>query len=678
MQPNKSNRRRGLMIGVFRLKKILMRVEYPQELFSAVDLLSLHLVQMTPICCKFDTLTVQSLVMSGAFCTQWKVSMVSILGGYKFLQGFLSSYSAGGGIIITFSVFTEGVPVRLLALQWLQSMLPGYILLDHFSILIIEVVEEEDEEHIRFLGGNSSSGTKKYRGSNSSDGGNIGDGVKIAGGVIGSGDEIALADLGASINLMPFSVWKKLNLPDLTPTCMTLELADRSISRPIGVFLRPNHALIDVYEGELTLRVDNEAITYNLDQTSRYSVNYNVYRLIESTLFELDCEEYSQGSSRIFRREADAFLALADGDRKINRKLMNLIMTQMETSYSRRLLTQSLGASALCAKKEGWDRMTNDENELYQLGLVTDGELCIDYHKLDNPYENVFDPKEINENFPLETLNMVTSRGDPSTPWFSDYENYHAENFIVKGMSTQQKNKFFKDVKHYFWDHPFLFKTCVDQVIRRCVSGQEAVDILSACHSGPTGGHYGANYTAKKVFDSGFFWTTIYKDAHELVKNRNSCQRQGKISQRDEMLQNSIQVCEIFDVWGIDFMGPFPSSVYGVTHRLPTAYHLQTSGQVEVSNQGLKRILERTVRENCASWSDRLDDALAYWALKHANFDLKTVGDHRKLQLNELNELRDQAYENSLIYKIDPNFSEDSRVRCFVPVHSSFLAFACH
>ncbi|GJV28384.1 reverse transcriptase domain-containing protein [Tanacetum coccineum] len=103
--------------------------------------------------------------------------------------------------------------------------------------------------------------------------------------------------------------------------------------------------------------------------------------------------------------------------------------------------------------------------------------------RLENPYENVLDPKEINKKFPLETLNMVTSRGDPSTPWFADYANYHAGNFIVKGMSTQQKNNFFKDVKHYFWDDPFLFKTCADQVIRRCVSGQEAVDILTACHN---------------------------------------------------------------------------------------------------------------------------------------------------------------------------------------------------
>ncbi|GJT07527.1 reverse transcriptase domain-containing protein [Tanacetum coccineum] len=115
--------------------------------------------------------------------------------------------------------------------------------------------------------------------------------------------------------------------------------------------------------------------------------------------------------------------------------------------------------------------------------------------RLENPYENVFDPKEITETFPLETLSVLTSK-DQSTPWFADFANYHAGKFIKKGMSTQEKNKFFKDVKHYFWDDPFLFKTCADQIIRRCVDGKEALEILEACHSGPTGGHYGANFTA--------------------------------------------------------------------------------------------------------------------------------------------------------------------------------------
>ncbi|GKF26616.1 hypothetical protein Tco_0082510 [Tanacetum coccineum] len=76
-------------------------------------------------------------------------------------------------------------------------------------------------------------------------------------------------------------------------------------------------------------------------------------------------------------------------------------------------------------------------------------------------------------------------------------------------MPTQQKRKFFKDVKHYFWEDPFLFKIYADQVIRHCVFSKEAHDILMACHDGPTGGHHGANYTARKVFDSGFFWPTI-------------------------------------------------------------------------------------------------------------------------------------------------------------------------
>nr|GEZ20749.1 reverse transcriptase domain-containing protein [Tanacetum cinerariifolium] len=144
--------------------------------------------------------------------------------------------------------------------------------------------------------------------------------------------------------------------------------------------------------------------------------------------------------------------------------------------------------------------------------------------RLENPYENTFDPKEINETFPLESLNKVAHK-DPSTPWFADLANYHAGNFIIKGMTSQQKQKFFKDARHYFWDDPYLFRTCADQIIRRCVAGKEAIDILNACHSGPTGGHYGANYIAKKAFDSGFYWHSIYKDAFELVKRCDLCQR---------------------------------------------------------------------------------------------------------------------------------------------------------
>nr|GEU30107.1 reverse transcriptase domain-containing protein [Tanacetum cinerariifolium] len=253
---------------------------------------------------------------------------------------------------------------------------------------------------------------------------------------------------------------------------------------------------------------------------------------------------------------------------------------------------------------------------------------------IENPHQDELEKKKITETFPLETLGMIAFPGDSSTPWFADIANYHAGNFIVKGMSSQQKKKFFKDVKNYFWDDPYLFKIYADQVIRRCVYGQEAVDILTACHNGPTGGHYGANYTAKKAFDSGFYWPTIYRDAHDLVTQCDACQLQIILK-------------------------------YGVTHRLSTAYHPQTSGQVEVSNHGLKRILERTVGENRVSWSDKLDDAL--WALCTT---FKTPigctpynGDHQKVQLNELNELRDQAYKNSLIYKEKTKKIHDSKIK---------------
>nr|GEW64511.1 reverse transcriptase domain-containing protein [Tanacetum cinerariifolium] len=227
--------------------------------------------------------------------------------------------------------------------------------------------------------------------------------------------------------------------------------------------------------------------------------------------------------------------------------------------------------------------------------------------RLDNLHKNELENKDINENFPLETLGTLTSH---STLWFADITNFHAGNFIKKGLTSQLKKKFFKDVKHYFWDDPYLFRIYADQIIQRCVHGV-------------------------------------------MIK-------------------------------------------YGVTHRLATAYHPQKSGQVEVSNSGLKRILERTVGENSASWSDKLDDALrafrtayktpigctpyklvygkschlpielehrAYWALKHVNFDLKTAGDHRKLQLNDLSEIRDQAYENSVIYKERTKKLHDSKIK---------------
>nr|GFA88975.1 reverse transcriptase domain-containing protein [Tanacetum cinerariifolium] len=321
--------------------------------------------------------------------------------------------------------------------------------------------------------------------------------------------------------------------------------------------------------------------------------------------------------------------------------------------------------------------------------------------RLENPYENIFYPKEINETFLLESLNKVAHK-DPSTPWFADLANYHAGNFIIKGMTSQQKKKFFKDVRHYFWDDPYLFRTCADQIIRHYVAGKEAIDILNACHSGPTGGHYGANYTAKNVFESGNKYILVvvnYLSKWVEAKALPTNDARVVVKFLKSLFSRFGTPKAIISDRGTHFYNDQFSRVmakYGVTHRLSTAYHPQTSGQVKVTNHGLKRILERTVRENRASWSDKLEDALwafrtafktsfgctpyhlvygkachlplelehkAYWALKHANFDIKTTGDHRKLQLNELSELRDQAYKNSLIYKERTKKLHDDKIK---------------
>ncbi|GKD16687.1 reverse transcriptase domain-containing protein, partial [Tanacetum coccineum] len=120
---------------------------------------------------------------------------------------------------------------------------------------------------------------------------------------------------------------------------------------------------------------------------------------------------------------------------------------------------------------------------------------------------------------------------------------------MPKEMTYQQKNKFFSDLKNYFWEDPYLFKVCSDGMIRHCVSGPETRTILDQCHHGPTSGHYEPSTTAKKVLDSGFYWPTIIKEAHTLVLLCEACQKSGNISKCDEMPLNSIQVYEVFDIW---------------------------------------------------------------------------------------------------------------------------------
>nr|GEW95079.1 reverse transcriptase domain-containing protein [Tanacetum cinerariifolium] len=629
---------------------------------------------------------------------------------------------------------------------------------------------------------------------------------------------LALADLGASINLTPLSIWRKLSLPELTSTQMILELADRSMTRPAGIAedsgnptstSDPIIALaspsLTPFEGgdfilkEIEACLTSKSIPSGINDTDldkegdirlleellnndpslsplpQKELNVEEIKIVKSCIDEppeLELKElpshleyvFLEGTDKlpvIISKELkdkeksallkDDFKPAVQHQRRGNSKIHEVIKKEVIKLLDAGLIypiSDSPWVSPVhCVpKKGGMTVVENEDNELIPTrcmmaifhdmiektmedkchfmvkeGIVLRHKISksgikVDRAKVDviaklphltfvkgaknlvadllsrleNPHQDELEKKEITETFPFETLGMISFRGDSSTSWFADFANYHAGNFIMKGTSSQQKKKFFKDVKHYFWDDSYLFKICADQVIRRCVHGQEAVDIPTTCHNGPTEGHHGANLTAKKVFDSGFYWPTIYRDAHDLVTRCDACQRQGKISQQAKALPtNDARVVVNFLISLFARFGT-PRAIisdcdthfcndqfakvmlkYGVTHRLSTAYHPQTSVQVEVSNRSLKHILERTIGENHTSWFDKLDDAL--WAFRTA-FKTPIGCTSYKLVYGKAChfpiELEYKAYwalkhycENSLIYKEKTNKIHDSKIK---------------
>ncbi|WZY77754.1 hypothetical protein YC2023_024138 [Brassica napus] len=352
-------------------------------------------------------------------------------------------------------------------------------------------------------------------------------------------------------------------------------------------------------------------------------------------------------------------------------------------------------------------------------------------------------------------------RNSDNRPWYADIVNYLAAEVEPDELKGYMRKKFFREVRRYHWDEPYLYKHCSDGIYRRCVSEAEIPDIIYQCHGAEYAGHFATFKTVSKILQAGFWWPTIFRDVHAFITQCDRCQRRGKISKRHEMKQKFILEVEVFDCWGIDFMGPFPSSYgnkyilvavdcvskwveaiasptndtsvviklfksiifpkfrvprvvisdggthfinkifdrllkkNGVHHRVATPYHPQTSGQVEVSNRQIKEILEKTVGISRKDWSRKLDNALwayrtayktplgtapfhllygkschlpvelehkAAWATKLFNFDIKLAAERRLIQLNELDEIRHLAFENSKIYKERTKAYHDKKI----------------
>nr|GEX26351.1 reverse transcriptase domain-containing protein [Tanacetum cinerariifolium] len=478
------------------------------------------------------------------------------------------------------------------------------------------------------------------------------------------------------------------NLQNMLTTRMTLELADRSITHSKGVakdvyvevgkfhfptdfvvvdfeadpcvplilgrsFMRTDRALIDVYVEEITLRINDEAVTLNVNQTMRYSSTYDDLLVNRIDIIDVAREEYAQEILEIDHTDYDP-----EGDICLIKKLLNndpfqlppMDLKQGEVVKEKSLIEEppklelkDLPSHLEYAYLEGVDKLPViiakdlrvDEKEAFLKVLkshkrkiawkITDikgigPQFCTykilmeeDYKPVVNSQRRV-NPKihEIIKKEVIKHLDAGMIYPNSDSPWVS----------LIHCVPKKDKITIVENENN-------------ELIPTWCVHGQEAYDILKACHEGPTRGHHVANFTAKKVFDADFFWPTIYQDAHDLVKSCDICQDfMGPFSssrgnryilvavdylskwvEANALPTNDARVVVKF-LKSLFALFETPKTIisdhdthfcndkfakvmskYGVTHRLATAYHPQASEQLEVSNRCLKRILERTAGE---------------------------------------------------------------------------------
>ena len=161
----------------------------------------------------------------------------------------------------------------------------------------------------------------------------------------------------------------------------------------------------------------------------------------------------------------------------------------------------------------------------------------------------------ISDSFPDEQLFALAQ-----CPWYADIVNYLVIGQIPPQWTSQQKRKFFVDINKYYFDDPYLFKYCPNQLMRRCVSNDDQIGVLTFFHSEACGGHFSVRKTVDKILQAGFHWPILFKDCFEFFKTCVRCQQLGGVTKRNMMPLTPILIIEIFDRWGLDFMGPFPPS----------------------------------------------------------------------------------------------------------------------
>nr|GEW52345.1 reverse transcriptase domain-containing protein [Tanacetum cinerariifolium] len=538
---------------------------------------------------------------------------------------------------------------------------------------------------------------------------------------------------------------------DVCHALADLDLADRSITHPKGVaedvyvkvgkfhfstdfvvvdfeadprvplilgrsFLRIRRALIDVYGDEITLRVNDEVVTFNLNHTTRYSSTYDDMSVNRIDIIDVAREEYAQEILGFFNNSSGG---------------NHTLTFEPILSNSSLFFTPFEGSDFILEEIDAYLKNESVLPEIDHADCDPEGDICLIEKLLNNdpfqlPPMDLKQGEVVKEKSLIEEPPKLELKDLPSHLKYAYLEGVDKLPVIIaKDLNVNEKEALLKVLKYHkraiawkitdikgidprFCTHKILMEEDYKPVVqsqRRVNSKIHEVikkEVIKLLDAGMV--YLISDSPWQDVKPRLIPWVLLLQEFNIIIRDKKGTENLAAdhLSRLENPHKDVFENKDINENFPLETLGPFPSSrgnrtpraiisdrgthfvndkfakvmsKYEATHRLSTAYHPQISDQVEVSNRDDALWAFRTAYKTpigCTPYklvygkSYHLPIELenkAYWALIHVNFDIKTTGDHQKLQLNELNELRDQAYKNSLIYKEKTMKIHDSKIR---------------